>query len=94
MVSRAPGAAQTPKIGAVVFWAPCFFGGLGYPGPKIRFVQEDTGVLALPPTAARPINQYFPKQVLFFGLGTPGLQNTTWPKNHYGILLSVEAGLS
>ncbi len=29
----------------------------------------------------------FPGKLWFFGLGTPGLQKTTWPINHYGIPL-------
>ncbi len=33
------------------------------------------------------IGHSFPQQVWFFGLGTPGLQKTTWPINHYGIPL-------
>jgi hypothetical protein len=66
-----------------------FFGGLGYQGPKTTLFNENIGLLALPPSAARPINQYFIENVCFFDLGTPGLQKTTWPINHYGIPLKI-----
>ncbi len=39
------------------------------------------------PKAARPLNQLVLEKLLFFCLGTPGLQKTTWPINHYGIPL-------
>jgi hypothetical protein len=29
-------------------------------------------------------NQSFPEKVWLFGLGTPGLRKTIWPKQHYG----------
>ena len=45
-------------------------------------------MVALPPKAARPINHYVLEKVSFFGRGTPGLQKTTWPINHYGIPLA------
>jgi hypothetical protein len=57
-------------------WAKCFVGGLGYQG------SEKSGCLAL------PTNYYFYEDVLFFGLGTPGLQKATWPTNHFGIPLN------
>jgi hypothetical protein len=56
------------------FFAKWFFGGLGYQGQKTARFQEKTGLLALPPKAARPINQSSPENMWFFGLGTPGLQ--------------------
>ncbi len=39
------------------------------------------------PKAARPPKHSFPEHVQFCGLGTPGLQSTTWPKNHFEIPL-------
>ena len=68
--------------------AKCFLGSLGYQGQKTTLFAENAGLLALPPSAARPINQSFPEQAWFLGLVTPGLQKTTWPKKHYGIPLS------
>jgi hypothetical protein len=40
-----------------------------------------------------PKNQTFEGKPLFFGLGTPGLQKTTWPKNRFGIPL-ITGGLA
>ncbi len=34
-------------------------------------------------------NMFFLGDLWFVGLGTPGLQRTTCPKNHYGIPLSL-----
>ncbi len=44
--------------------------------------------MALPPSSARPKTIIFLKPFGFFGLVTPGLQETTWPKNHFGIPLN------
>ncbi len=44
-------------------------------------------LFALPPKAAGPKNNYFPENVWCFGIVAPGLQETTWPKNHFGIPL-------
>ncbi len=72
----------------VVLLAKWLFGGLGCQGQKSTPFQENNACLALPPSAARPKNHYVPKQVWFFGLGTPGLQKNTWPKKHVGITLT------
>ncbi len=37
---------------------------------------------------AKAKNHTFPGNVWFFGLGTPGLQKTTWPNNHFGMPLT------
>ncbi len=39
------------------------------------------------PGLPRPKNHSFPENVWLLGLGTPGLQKTTWPKKHFGIPL-------
>ncbi len=70
------------------FVGQVFFGGLGHPGQKTTHFQEHRGILALPPSAARPKNNSFPEKVLFFSLGTPGLPKNTWPKDHFGIPLN------
>ncbi len=41
------------------------------------------------PGVPRPKKQYVPEQVWFFGLGTPGLQKTTWPIHNFGIPLMM-----
>jgi hypothetical protein len=84
---------QVPEGSRSGLLAKCFFGSLGYQGQQTTLFNETTVVLALPPLAARPQNQYFHGEVFFFGLGTPGLQKTTWPINHYGIPLKVRSGL-
>ena len=71
----------------MVCLAKCFFGGLGYHSPKSTQFQETSGLLALPPSAARPKNNHFLKNMWFVGLGAPGLQKTTWPKSNVGIPL-------
>ncbi len=48
------------------FLATCFFGGQGYRGQTTTPFQEHNRLWALPPEAARPNNQYFPKDVWFF----------------------------
>jgi hypothetical protein len=72
-----------------LFWAKCLFGGLGYQGQQITHFQEEHCFLSLPPSAASPNNHSLLENVWFFGLGTPGLKKTTWPKIHFGIPLSV-----
>ncbi len=54
--------------------------------PEVFFGQvvllrhlPESGLLALPPSAARQNNQEFLESVWFRGLGTPGLQKNTWP---------------
>ncbi len=66
----------------VVSWRP------GAPRPKTTPFPKTNVCLALPPKAARPKIHSFPKQVCLFGPGTPGLQKTTWPKNHFGMPLT------
>ncbi len=63
------------------------FGGLGCQGPETTHVQEKSGFLALPPSAAKLKNHSFLESVWFLGLGTPGVPKTTWPKNLFGIPL-------
>ncbi len=53
------------------------FGALGYQGQKMT--QKTRSCLAVPPKAARPKNHSCLENVWLFGLGTPGLQKTTWP---------------
>ena len=77
----------------MVYWPSGFLEAKGYHGQKTTLFQKNTGLLALPPRAARPINQYFHEKVWFFGLGTPGLPKTTWPINHYGIPLTLQQQL-
>jgi hypothetical protein len=47
----------------VAVWAKWFFGGLGYQGQNPILVQENTGLLALPPKTARPKNHYVYEKV-------------------------------
>ncbi len=56
-----------------------FVGGLGYQGQKTTHFPEKCCCLALPPSAAKPKSHSLPENVWFLGLGTPGLQNNTWP---------------
>ncbi len=44
-------------------------------------------LLALPPSAASPTNDYFPEHVRFLGPWSPRPPQTTWPKNHFGVPL-------
>ena len=75
----------------VVYWPSGFLEAWCTKAKKRHFFKNIyNGLLALPPSAAGPPNQYFPEQVWFFGLGTPGLQKTTWPINHYGIPLNLK----
>ena len=48
-----------------VYW-PSVFGGLGYQGQKTTLYEEHTGLLALPPSAAKRINQHFLQTVVFW----------------------------
>ncbi len=66
------------------FLAKLFLGGLGYQGQQTTHFQKHTGVLALPPKAARPKNNDVHRNVWFVGLGTPGLQKTLGQKNTSG----------
>ena len=43
------------------------------------------------PGVPRPKNTRFLKMCGFVGLGTPGLQKNTWPKNGFGIPLITSA---
>ncbi len=71
-----------------VFGPSVFVGGLGYPGQTTTYFLEKSGLLALPPKAARPENHLFLENVWCFGIGTPGLQKVTLLKKHFGIPLS------
>ncbi len=70
------------------FLAKWIFGGLGDRGQTTAHFMTNIVFLALPPKAARPKHEYLLGHVLFFGLDSPGLQKTTWPKNHFGVPLT------
>ncbi len=70
------GRQPLPKGSRSGLSAKWCFGGLGYQGQKTTPFQERTGLLVLPPSAARPINQYVLGKVWFLGFGTSGVQNS------------------
>ncbi len=75
-----------PKGSRSGFMAEWFFGGLGYQGHQTRTFSRNKCVLW--PCRRRrqgPKSHSFLENVWFLGLGTPGLENTTWPKKHFGI---------
>ena len=74
----------------MVYWPSGFLEAWGTKAKKPHLLQENTGLLALPPSAARPKNHYVFENVWLFGRGTPGLQKNTWPINHYGIPLNLK----
>ncbi len=55
------------------FLAKLFFGGLGYQGRKTILYPGTSGLLALPPKAARPTKRFVLENVWVFGPGTPSL---------------------
>ncbi len=69
------------------FWPSVFLEAWGTKAKTPHMFEEPGGFLALPPSAARPTNKPFLEQVWFFGLGTPGLQTTTWQPSTSGIPL-------
>ncbi len=81
-----PGPGLVQRDPVVVCWPSGGF--LEAWGTKAKKPQLFKKRLVFGLAAARPKNQFFPEQVWFFGLGTPGLQKTTWPTNHYGIPLN------
>ncbi len=72
----------------MVFGPSAFLEAWGTKAKQITHFQENSGLLALPPKAARPNKQYVLENMWLFGRGTPGIQKTTWPKNNFGIPLS------
>ncbi len=67
-----------PLFGRVVCWR------LGYQRKTTTHFPEESGLLALPPKAARPKNHDVPKHVWFFGLGTQASKKSLGPKNTSG----------
>ncbi len=84
-----------PSIKGIPKWFFChvFFWRPEVPRPNKTHVSETSGFLAVPPKAASPNNHSFVDNVWLFGFGTPGLQKTTWPQNHFGILLTYTRSL-
>ncbi len=75
------GSAEAPFLYPLGIW---LVGGTLARGiPKCFLGQVFLGRLGAP----RQTNHTFSGTEWFFGLGTPGLRKTTWPKKHFGSLL-------
>ncbi len=66
-------------VGQAVFWRPVV------PRPNNHTFIRKSWFVGLAAFGGKAQNHECREDVWFFGLGTPGIQKTTWPENHFGI---------
>jgi hypothetical protein len=89
---------ETLSIGQVqscrsVFGAKWVLEAWGAKAQKPHMFPETSGLLALPPSAARPTNHSLLENVWFLGLVTPGLPEKQVANKHFGTPLSTDPTL-